>query len=88
MIRIAKRIAQSGLYSRRAAEELIFNHEVKVNKELVTHPSTTVSESDIISINGKVINSLMHKQIYIYNKSPGELVTLSDPQSKLESNHR
>ena len=51
MERLQKRIAESGVCSRRKAEELITLGKVKVNGVVVTTLGTKVSGDDVIEVN-------------------------------------
>ncbi|UJL44749.1 rRNA pseudouridine synthase [Virgibacillus sp. NKC19-16] len=50
--RLQKVIAQSGITSRRKAEQLIVDRKVKVNERVVTELGTKVSASDKIEVDG------------------------------------
>ncbi|PAV29534.1 pseudouridine synthase [Virgibacillus profundi] len=50
--RLQKVIAQSGVTSRRKAEQLIIDGKVKVNDEIINTLGSKVSESDKIEVNG------------------------------------
>lgn len=50
--RLQKIIAQSGLTSRRKAEQLIVDGKVKVNKQTVTTLGTKVAKKDLVEVNG------------------------------------
>ena len=54
-MRIAKYISNAGICSRREAERLIENQQVKINDQLCIHPSILVKEKDEIKVNGKLI---------------------------------
>ena len=55
--RLNKLIAQAGLASRRAADQLILDGEVTVNGKVVTELGTKADpETDHIQVRGKVIN--------------------------------
>jgi 23S rRNA pseudouridine2605 synthase len=73
MERLQKVIAESGLTSRRKAEELIINGKVKVNGEIVRELGTKVSGNDEVIVNGKLL-SKEEKVYYILNK-PREVIT-------------
>lgn len=78
-IRLAKRIASSGLCSRRKSEELIMKGLVKVNGVLITKPYINVKEDDKIEIKNNILPKTIFK-IYMYYKPPGCLTTSFDPQ--------
>ena len=52
MERLQKLIAQSGITSRRKAEQLIVDGRVKVNGELVTELGAKAKRSDVIMVDG------------------------------------
>ncbi len=77
-MRLNKYIAQSGLTSRRKADELIFNGNVKVNNMTVKEPGVQVGETDKVYVNGKLIKA-EEKKVYIaLNKPAGFVTTLKD----------
>lgn len=77
-MRLNKYIAQSGLTSRRKADELIFNGNVKVNNITVKEPGLQVGEDDKVYVNGRLIKT-EDKKIYIaLNKPAGFVTTLKD----------
>lgn len=73
MDRLQKVIANSGVASRRKAEELISQGKVSVNGEVITELGTKVSEKDEILVNGIVINR-EEKVYYLLNK-PREVIS-------------
>ncbi len=73
MERLQKVIAQSGITSRRKAEDLITTGHVKVNGQVVTELGTKVSWNDIIEVNGQVLVP-EEKEYYLLNK-PREVIT-------------
>lgn len=81
MERLQKVIAQSGVTSRRKAEELIVEGKVKVNGKIITELGTKVSSSDEILVNNELI-SYEQKEYYILNKPRGVLSTTSDDKNR------
>ena len=73
MERLQKVIANSGVTSRRKAEELILNGKVKVNGKTVIELGTKVSDNDKVEVNGILINR-EEKVYYLLNK-PREVIT-------------
>ena len=73
MERLQKVIANSGITSRRKAEELILNGKVKVNGRVVLTLGTQVDSSDEIEVNGVTI-SKEDKVYYLLNK-PREVIS-------------
>ena len=84
--RLQKLIAQAGVASRRAAEELIANGEVTVNGEIVTELGTKADpEKDHIKVRGKLINTKLENRENVYilvNKPKGYLSSAADPEGR------
>lgn len=77
MERLQKVIAESGLTSRRKAEELIVNGKVYVNGKKVTELGTKVSGDDYITVNGVELRK-EEKVYYLLNKPRQTVCTVSD----------
>lgn len=70
-------IAKSGCASRRKADQLIKNGQVKVNNETVIEPFRQISEQDEVALEGRSIKpKACH--YYILNKPYGVTTTLKD----------
>lgn len=84
--RLQKLIAQAGLASRRAAEELIKAGEVSVNGEIVTELGTKADpDKDHIKVRGKLINTKLQNRANVYillNKPKGYLSSAADPEGR------
>lgn len=74
-IRINKYIAQSGVCSRRNAEEYIKSGNVKINGQVVTELSKKVSAKDIVELCGKKIELENNKKYVMLNKPKGYVTT-------------
>ena len=72
MERLQKVIANSGVTSRRKAEELILNGKVKVNGRTIITLGTQVSSSDKIEVNGMLINK--EEKVYYLLNIPREVI--------------
>ncbi len=81
MERLQKLIAQSGICSRRKAEELILAGKVKVNGKVVSTLGTKADFSDSITVNGKTI-SRDEKVYYVLNKPKGCVTTVKDDKDR------
>ncbi len=80
-IRLNKYISNSGLCSRREADEYIKNGLIKVNGKIVTKLGTKISSNDNVKFNGKLIKS--EKKVYILLNKPKDFVTtVDDPHAK------
>jgi 23S rRNA pseudouridine2605 synthase len=80
--RLQKVLAQAGLGSRRACEELIAEGRVTVNGEVATLGTRADPDVDAIEVDGARIGvreGLVH---YLLNKPPGVVTTASDPQGR------
>ena len=83
--RLQKLIAQAGIASRRAAEELIKAGEVTVNGKVAELGAKADPEADHIKVQGKLINTKLRsiERAYILlNKPKGYLSSVSDPQRR------
>ena len=82
MDRIQKVIANSGYCSRRHAEELIKEGKVSVNGNIVFELGTKVSKSDVIEVEGNVIDKSVEYVYYLLNKPRGVVTTSSDDKGR------
>lgn len=82
MERLQKVIANSGYTSRRKAEELIKTGHVYVNDEKVVELGFKVSGTDVISIDGNVINKDVKKEYYLLNKPREVICSVSDDKGR------
>lgn len=81
-MRLQKFLAQSGIASRRKAEELIKNGRVFVNGERITAMGHKVSNVDCVKVDGRIIHP-SDKMIYIaLNKPEGYVTTVKDQFSR------
>ncbi|KAL3656544.1 hypothetical protein V7S43_018622 [Phytophthora oleae] len=82
-VRLAKRIAMSGLCSRREAEKRIQSFDVTVNGHVVADVGSTVDvHKDVVAVDGRVLAMTQKVKIWMAHKMKGELVTSSDPQGR------
>ncbi len=82
-MRIAKKIAEIGVASRREAERLIAEGRVSVDGEVVTTPVFFVDDSQQIFINGKPIRNKSERLVvWKMNKPKGYLTTKKDPKGR------
>jgi 23S rRNA pseudouridine2605 synthase len=81
LIRLNRFIANSGVCSRRDADEHIKNGLITVNGRLVTDMGTKVSYNDDIRYKNKKLSA--EKKVYILmNKPKGYVTTLEDPHAE------
>lgn len=77
--RLQKYLANSGIASRRKAEEYILAGKVKVNGQIVTELGTKVNpDKDIIEFEGKRVNNDKKKVYVLLNKPIDYVTTVKD----------
>ena len=82
MIRLQKVIADRGVASRRAAEEMITEGRVRVNGDLITTLGTRVAEDAHIEVDGRLIAApSAHRYVLLY-KPIGIVSTASDEHGR------
>lgn len=81
MERLQKVIANSGLTSRRKAEELIKSGRVKVNGKTVYEMGIKVSHKDEVLVDDKFLEQ-EEKVYYLLNKPRGVVTTVSDDKNR------
>lgn len=81
-MRINKYLAQSGLASRRKAEELVTSGRVKVNGKVVHDLATDIKPSDLVFVDGKNVRASTNFVYYKLNKPKGYLTTVSDDKDR------
>lgn len=81
-MRINRYIASVGVCSRRKADELIANGNVKINGEVVTRLGTDVGEHDIVEVNGRRIKSEEKKVYVAVNKPLGYITSMHDEKNR------
>lgn len=81
LLRLNRYISNSGICSRREADDLITGGFVMVNGEKITQLGTKVNYKDQIKVKGKLI--MPEKKVYILlNKPKDYITTLDDPYAK------
>lgn len=79
-VRLNKYIAQSGICSRREADEYIKNGKISVNGTVVTEMGYKITPSDDVRFDGEQLKG--EKRIYILmNKPKGFVTTVEDPHA-------
>lgn len=80
--RIAKRIARSGVASRRNAEAMIAEGRVKVNGNVLKSPAFNVSDTDIIIVDGQRLPDKERTRLFLFHKPSGTMTTNRDPEGR------
>jgi 23S rRNA pseudouridine2605 synthase len=81
-MRINKYIASAGVCSRRKADELISNGNVKVNGAVLKEPGYDVKEGDVVEVNGTPVIGAEKPVYYLLNKPIGYVTTAKDEQDR------
>jgi 23S rRNA pseudouridine2605 synthase len=72
IIRLNKYLAETGIASRRGAEQFILDGQITVNGELVTEMGTKVDpDKDVVKLNNKIIKPQTEKRVIALNKPIG-----------------
>jgi len=82
IMRLNKFLARAGIASRRKCDTLIETGKVKVNGHVKTNFGYQVSPDDIIFCEGRSIDALPKRKVYLVNKLKGYISTSSDPQGR------
>jgi 23S rRNA pseudouridine2605 synthase len=81
--RLQKILAQAGVASRRASEEIITAGRVAVNGSVVTELGTKADpEVDEIVVDGKPLRKRQRLLYFLLNKPKGYVTTVSDPEGR------
>ncbi|WP_406676226.1 pseudouridine synthase [Moorella sp. ACPs] len=82
-MRLQKYLAQTGVASRRHAEEMIRAGRVKVNGKIVTAMGVhIVPGQDEVTVDGRPVTGPEEKVYVLLYKPPGYVTTVSDPQGR------
>lgn len=82
-LRLQKVLAQAGVASRRAGEELIAAGRVEVNGRVITEQGTRVDpQHDVIRVDGARIPPPRQHRYLVLNKPRGVVATMDDPQGR------
>ncbi|MGI6338005.1 MAG: pseudouridine synthase [Bacteroidales bacterium] len=79
-VRLNRFISNSGICSRREADELIRKGHISVNGKVVTDLSTRVTRDDLVKYKNKSL-SAEKKRYVLLNKPKGYVTTLRDPHA-------
>lgn len=77
-MRINKYLAESGLASRRASEEIILAGRVKVNGVTVKGLATDIASDDTVTVDGKQIKPKLKQYYIMLHKPKGYVTTVKD----------
>jgi 23S rRNA pseudouridine2605 synthase len=75
-------VSKSGISSRRKADELIFNGEIKVNNLTVNNPGIKIDENkDLVMYKNKILK-IENFKYFVFNKPVNVVTTVKDPQNR------
>jgi 23S rRNA pseudouridine2605 synthase len=80
--RVAKRIARSGLCSRRDADRLIAAGRVAIDGAVLTSPAVTVTPASLVTVDGEPLPSAEPPRLFRYHKPAGLLTAARDPEGR------
>jgi 23S rRNA pseudouridine2605 synthase len=82
-MRLAKFLANAGVASRRAADQIIHSGRVTVAGEVVTDPARDVDADSGVAVDGQPVGAAsVELVVYAVNKPAGVVSTASDPQGR------
>ncbi len=81
-MRLNKYIASAGVCSRRKADELIANGNVKINGVVIREMGAQVEEGDAVSVNGTEIKADAAKVYVAVNKPMGYITSMDDDKDR------
>ncbi len=80
--RIAKVMARAGLCSRRDAERWIEAGRVVLNEKVLTSPAVKVTDTDVITVDGKPLPDREARRLWRYHKPAGLVVSHRDEKGR------
>lgn len=81
-IRIAKFLSDNGVASRRVAEKLIADGVVAINGNVIDSPVNFVGPNDVVTVNGKQIDTQKNTELYAFYKPINTMTTAYDPHAR------
>ena len=81
-IRLAKFLADCGVASRRAAEDLILSGAVSVNGKIIETPVFFVDGTEKICVNGVTVKKQNEIKLYMFHKPINTMTTTRDPENR------
>jgi len=87
-MRLNKFISHNTKYSRREADRLIENGDVRVNRQVIKTHGYILQKGDRVYIKGKPIKENRDLTMVVYNKPKGVLVTKKDDRGRATIYHK
>lgn len=83
LVRLNKFLADSGVASRRKADELIKDGYVKINNKPISELGVQVDpEKDIVRVKNRIIKANIQKFYILFNKPTQVITSMSDPEGR------
>ncbi len=77
-MRLAKFLAHAGVASRRGAEEIVRDRRVSVGGKIVTDPALDVDADSGVAVDGRYLQGVEERMVFVVHKPPGVLSTAHD----------
>ena len=81
-LKLNKYLAHSGLFSRRAAADVVKEGKVLVNDKIERNPAYTVLAGDVVKYEGKIVKPEEKKVYILMNKPKNTITTVSDEKGR------
>jgi 23S rRNA pseudouridine2605 synthase len=81
-MRLNKYIAQSGIASRRKADELTLQGKVRINGAVMKEPGYDVAENDVVEVEGHAVKHDAKKVYVMLNKPKGFITSANDEKDR------
>lgn len=81
-MRLNKYIAHAGIASRRKADELTINGNVKINGVAMRQPGYDVKPGDVVEVNGVMIQKQEKLEYVLLNKPVGYITSVQDEKDR------
>ena len=81
-MRLNKYIAHAGIASRRKADELTINGNVKINGVTMREPGYDVKDGDVVEVNGVQIRQQEKLEYVLLNKPIGYITSMQDEKDR------
>jgi 23S rRNA pseudouridine2605 synthase len=81
-VRLAKFLAHAGVASRRGAEEIVRDRRVTVAGEIVTDPALDVDVDSGVAVDGRYLQGVEERMVFVVHKPPGVLSTARDTHGR------
>ncbi len=81
-MRLNKYIAAAGICSRRKADELIANGNVRINGAVMKEMGYDVADGDTVQVNGRTVSAASKKVYVAVNKPLGYITSMDDDRSR------